>query len=380
MTAAPLSDYALRYPPVIRFGWGVRRELPALLREAAAAPAVFFVGSAGALGGGRVEELRELCGGWRGQFFGVPHDPPLACIDELAARVRDSGANVVVAAGGGSTLDAAKAAAVLAPAGLPAADVFHGRRPAPAAGLPIFALPTTAGTGAEITNNAVLTDPAAGDKKSIRSPGMIARAALVDVELTLSQPPNLTAWSGLDAFTQAVESYLSNRASAPTRALAAAAAAKLYAHLPAAVADGADRAARTEVAEGSLLSAMAFSQSALGAVHGLAHPIGALTGLPHGLTCAILLPHVLRLNAPACGPLLDALAAACGLRTGQDLVEAVARLCHDLGVPPDFLAAKLRRERLPDILARCRSNSMGANPRALTDAEITAFLAPLLAP
>ncbi|MFA5206783.1 MAG: iron-containing alcohol dehydrogenase [Lentisphaeria bacterium] len=380
MTAAPLSDYALRYPPVIRFGWGVRRELPALLREAAAAPAVFFVGSASALGGGRVEELRELCGGWRGQFFGVHHDPPLAGIDELVARVRDSGANLVVAAGGGSTLDAAKAAAILAPASLPAADVFHGRRPVPNSGLPLFALPTTAGTGAEITNNAVLTDPAAGDKKSIRSPGMIARAALVDVELTLSQPPNLTAWSGLDALTQAVESYLSNRASAPTRALAAAATAKLYAHLPAAVTNGADRAARTAVAEGSLLSAMAFSQSALGAVHGLAHPIGALTGLPHGLTCAILLPHVLRLNAPACGALLDELAAACGLRTGPDLVDAVACLCHDLGVPPDFQAAKLRRERLPDILARCRSNSMGANPRTLTDAEITEFLAPLLAP
>jgi alcohol dehydrogenase class IV len=380
MSPAPLSDYTLRYPPVIRFGWGVRRELPALLREAAAAPAVFFVGSSSALSSARVEELRELCGGWRGQFFGVPHDPPLACIDELAARLRASGANLVVAAGGGSTLDAAKAAAILAPANLPVTAVFQGRLPAPNSGLPFFALPTTAGTGAEITNNAVLTDPAAGDKKSIRSPGMIARAALVDVELTLSQPPNLTAWSGLDALTQAVESYLSNRASAPTRALAAAAAAKLYAHLPAAVADGTDRAARTAVAEGSLLSAMAFSQSALGAVHGLAHPIGALTGLPHGLTCAILLPHVLRLNAPACGALLDELAAACGLRTGPDLVDAISGLCHDLGVPADFRTAKLRRERIPDILARCRSNSMGANPRALTDAEITAFLAPLLAP
>lgn len=380
MIPAPLADYALRYPPVIRFGWGVRRELPALLREAAAAPAVFFVGSASALSSGRVEELRELCGGWSGQFFGVPHDPPLACVDELIARLRASGANLVVAAGGGSTLDAAKAAACLAPANLPVAAVFQGRLPVPSFGLPFFALPTTAGTGAEITNNAVLTDPAAGDKKSIRSPGMTARAALVDVELTLSQPPALTAWSGLDALTQAVESYLSNRASAPTRALAAAATAQLYAHLPAAVDDGANRAARTAVAEGSLLSAMAFSQSALGAVHGLAHPIGALTGLPHGLTCAILLPHVLRLNAPACGPLLDALAAACGLRNGQAFTEAVARLCHDLGVPPSFQAAKLRRERIPDILARCRSNSMGANPRALTDAELTEFLAPLLAP
>ena len=380
MSPAPLFDYTLRYPPVLRFGWGVRRELPTLLREAAAAPAVFFVGSASALSSAGVEELRQLCGGWRGQFFGVPHDPPLACVDELAARLRDSGANLVVAVGGGSTLDAAKAAAVLAPANLPVTAVFQGRLPVPPFGLPFFALPTTAGTGAEITNNAVLTDPVSGDKKSIRSPGMIARAALVDVELTLSQPPHLTAWSGLDALTQAVESYLSNRASTPTRALAAAATAQLYAHLPAAVADGTDRAARTAIAEGSLLSAMAFSQSALGAVHVLAHPIGTLADLPHGLTCAILLPHVLRLNAPACGPLLDELAVACGLRTGAEFTAAITRLCHELDVPPDFHATKLRRERLPDILARCRSNSMGANPRVLTDVEITKFIAPLLAP
>ena len=88
----------------------------------------------------------------------------------------------------------------------------------------------------------------------------------------------------------------------------------------------------------------------------------------------------MRLNAPACGALLDELAAACGLRTGPDFVDAIGGLCHDLGVLADFRTAKLRRERIPDILARCRSNSMGANPRALTDAEITEFLAPLLAP
>ncbi len=375
--------FSLSYPSRIRFGCGVRRELPELLADVlrGAKPAVFLVTTRQVAGDPKwLKEFRVLCGGsLAGLASGIPHDPSLEAVDRLVELVRGSGANAVVAIGGGSVLDAAKAAAVLVPLNESVRPYYDGKKSLPGPGLPLLALPTTAGTGAEITNNAVLSDVAAGVKKSLRSPFMIAAAALVDPELTFTAPPELVAWSGLDALTQAVESYLSRMANDATRPLAAAATAKLLRHLPAAVCGEAVemRAARAEVAAGSLLSAMAFSQSSLGAVHGLAHPLGLHLGLAHGLTCAILLPHILRLNAPVCGERLAELAAVAlpGQGAGaDDFVAAVEALCRILRVPADFAAAGLTPAHFPKILETCRSASMKANPRDLTDAEIQELL------
>jgi alcohol dehydrogenase class IV len=151
-------------------------------------------------------------------------------------------------------------------------------------------------------------------------------------------------------------------------------------HLETAVRDGQDRAARTAVAEGSLLSAMAFSQSGLGAVHGLAHPLGLMLGLPHGFTCAVLLPHILEINRPACEPALAELAGAAGIAGGAaGFIDTVQTLCRQLGIPKTFAAAGLAPGHFPAILKNCRSNSMSANPRPLSDAEILALLGQLTA-
>ena len=240
-------------------------------------------------------------------------------------------------------------------------------------------MPTTAGTGTEVTCNSVLTDVERMEKKSLRSPHMLARVALVDAELTVSQPPGLTAWTGLDALTQAVESYICLKAHDVSRALAAAAVRQLLAFLPTAVREGANRVAREAVAEGSLLSGMAFSQSGLGAVHGLAHPLGLALDLPHGLTCAILLPHILRLNMAACPAALDMLAAGVGVGGRAALVERIATLCRELGVPSTFGRCGLTPAKFPQILAACRSASMKSNPRHLSDEEITSLLSSLSA-
>ena len=372
------SAFELRYPAVVRFGWGVRRELPALLRELASGQEpvpVFLVASRSALQGDSLAEFKALCGpGLKGIYGEVPHDPPLTVVNAIISRLRETGTAVVIAVGGGSVIDAAKAAAAVAPFG-PAVDpFFHGKQALLQPGLPLVALPTTAGSGAEITLNAVLTDTARRVKKSLRSPYMAPKAALVDVELTMTQPPALTAWSGLDAFTQALESYLSRKAHSVSRLLAVRAMERLLKFLPVAVKDGTDREARTAVAEGSLLSGMAFSQSGLGAVHGLAHPLGLALDLPHGYTCAVLLPHILALNAPVCGAELRELSTAFGLADGAAFLQAVEALCRDLQVPPDFRPHGLAERHFPEILANCRSNSMQANPRDLSDAEILALL------
>ncbi len=373
------KPFELRYPPLIRCGWGVRQDVPRVLADTGGweTPRVFLVASQSAMAGGRLAEFESLCGGFCGQVLGIPHDPPLASVDALLRAIRESDTEVVLAVGGGSVIDAAKAAAALAPFTENVRPYFDGEVAVPAYGLPLLALPTTAGSGAEITSNAVLTDPVRGVKKSLRSPHLVPAAALVDAELTLSQPPNLTAWSGLDALTQALESYLSLQAHAASRALARQAVRQIMEFLPVAAASGHDREARTRMAEGSLLSAMAFSQSGLGAVHGLAHPLGLALGLAHGLTCAILLPHVLRLNAGVCAGELAELAAFCGLRSGEDFVGRIDALGATLGVPHGFAGHGLRPEHFGQVLVNCRSASMKANPRPLSDADITELLTAL---
>lgn len=374
-----LTTFELRYPGLIRFGWGCRQELPAAMREltVGATPRALLLCSRSFAQTASFAELRALAGGEACTVFTeVRAEPELAVVDAVAALAREHGAGLLVAAGGGSVMDVGKAAAVVA-AGGPAAttaDYFHGRRPVAGPLLPLIVLPTTAGSGAEITCNAVLTDPAVPVKKSLRSPAMVPRVALVDPELTVSLPSEQTAWSGLDALTQAVESYLSTRANAASRALARDAAALLLHWLPAAVRNGQDREARTGVAQGSLLSGMAFSQSSLGAVHGLAHPLGLGLGVAHGLTCAILLPHVLELNAEVTRADQDTLGAACGVRDGEGFRAAIRELCAAFGVPIGFTRWGLCEAQFPAILATCRSASMQTNPRPLSDPEIVALL------
>lgn len=366
--------FTLRYPKIIRFGWGCGQELAAVVAEVAGPGVpVLLVRSASAppLGGG----LKIA-----GTVSGIPGDPPLAEVDRVIEAVRASGAGAVVAIGGGSVIDVAKAAALLVPVGGCCADWFRDQSRLPARSLPLIAVPTTAGSGAEMTMNAVLTDTEKRIKASLRSPAMVPSAAVVDPELTLTCPANLTAACGLDAFTQAVESYISLRGNEFTRPLASRAAALLLLNLETAVRDGQNRAARTAVAEGSLLSAMAFSQSGLGAVHGLAHPLGLDLKLPHGFTCAVLLPHILEINRSVCEVALAELAAAAGVAGGADgYIRTVRMLCGKLGIPKTFAAAGLVSEQFPAILKNSRSNSMSANPRPLSDDEILALLGQLTA-
>ena len=375
--SVPGEAFELRYPATILFGWGTLGQLPAVLGEAAAcsdAPPVLLVSGRRYVTREHAPALRRLCGTVCAHYVGVPPDPPLETVDELADLARSNGAGAVVAVGGGSVIDAAKAAAIVAGTSGSVRPFFEGTRAVERPGLPLIAVPTTAGTGAEITKNAVLTDRQSAVKKSLRSPLMVPHAAIVDPELTLTMPPDLTAATGLDALTQALESYISLRANGVTRPLAAEAVRLLLTHLPAAFADGRDVAARTAVAKGSLLSAMAFSQSGLGATHGLAHPLGVALHLAHGLTCGILLPHVLAWNAPVCQEQLALLARAAGMQSAERLVSAVCELWHELGVPGTLAEHGLCSDHFDSIVANCRSGSMRANPRPMTDDDVRALL------
>lgn len=373
-----LRAYSSYFPPAVHFGSGCRRLCVDIVDGLCAPtpPRIFLVCSQSVFGQEPTQDLLAALGSRvLAARVGVPHDPPLSCVDEIITAARASGANAFVAIGGGSVMDATKTAALLAAAvPVPVADYFRGQRALPARGLPLLSLPTTAGTGAEITKNAVLTDVEKDTKGSIRSPAMIPAAALIDPDFTLALPAQVTADSGMDALTQALESYVSTGASELSRGLAERAVALLLRWLPVAYAEGGHAEARLRVAEGSMLTALAFSQSGLGAVHGLAHPIGHVLNLAHGLTCAVLLPHIMRWNYDCRRADWSRLARACGLADAAALLQAVEALAAELCVPRDLSGLGLREEHFAYIVQHCRSGSMKANPRAMSDDDVLAML------
>ena len=247
---------------------------------------------------GWLTALLETAGVAVEPFEQAPPEPDVGTVDAARRTLRERACDLVVEAGGGSAIDVGKAAAALAFEDALTAE-FHAGRAIGQPGLPHIAVATTAGTGAEVTCNSVLTDPAGRLKKSIRGDGLMPTVSITDPDLTLSCPPEVTAGAGMDALVQAVESFLSVHAIPTTEALSLGAVRLIVEHLPAAYEDGRDRRARAAVSEGSYMAGLALGSARLGAVHGLAHPLGLYSGLPHGVVCAALMPAVLRLNAPA---------------------------------------------------------------------------------
>jgi len=311
------------------------------------------------------------------EFFDeVESDPSLATVDRGAQRLKDSSANVVVGLGGGSALDAAKALAAVATQPESVYTYFDGA-PIQSAGLPFVAVPTTAGTGAEVTINAVLTDQRQRTKRSLRNPLMMAAVALVDPELTRGMPPYLTACTGMDALVQAIEAFVTKTSNPVSDALSLRAIELIVGALPRAVQNGEDMGAREQMALGSLLSGMAFSNAGLGAVHGLAHPIGAKFGVPHGHACAVLLPPVIRFNMSVRSDRYAQIARLIGLQSAEDLVGCLEDLLAETGLSADFKQWGISEADVPAIVADSRSSSMKKNPREARDEDLRALLAKL---
>jgi alcohol dehydrogenase class IV len=321
--------------------------------------------------------------------FPVPAEPTVELARAGVAAAREHGADVVAAIGGGSVIDAGKAVAMLlANAGDPLdyLEVVGAGRPVTRAAVPCVAVPTTAGTGAEVTANAVLAVPAHGLKASLRSPLMIPRVALIDPRLTVSCPPPVTAASGLDALIQCLEPFVSVRATPLTDALAREGLLRAAAGLRAAYADGSDLAAREDMAICALLGGMALANAKLGAVHGLAGVIGGTADVPHGIACAALLAPVIEANVRALrsrpsGPAaLDRYAEIARLLTGQpgaSIDDGLAWIRQTLGLlaVPGLAAFGLRSGQADDIAAKAAtSSSMQGNPVTLSHDELVAVV------
>jgi alcohol dehydrogenase class IV len=340
---------------------------------------------------GRAGPLVELlhARGVRTASLRVVGEPTTALIECGVERARTERCDLVVALGGGSVIDAGKAIAALLTNSHPLRDYLEvvGRgRPLTKRSAPFIAIPTTAGTGAEVTRNAVLMVEEAQVKVSLRSPLMLPAVALIDPELTYTLPPAITASTGLDALTQCIEPFVTPHANPLTDAVAREGMRRVTRGLRRAYRDGGDVEARGDMAVASLCGGLALANAKLGAVHGFAAPLGGMFPIPHGVACARMLPFAVEINvralearAPA-SPALARYYEMSQLLTGdmnasaEDGIAWLAELVEELAVP-GLATYGVTQADIPRIVEQARrASSMQGNPIALTDEELAEAL------
>jgi alcohol dehydrogenase class IV len=321
--------------------------------------------------------------------FSVFREPDIQTVQLGVDTAKRQGCDHVIGFGGGSALDAGKAiAAMLTDEGelLDYLEVIGRANALSRASAPFIAIPTTAGTGSEVTRNAVLASPEHRVKVSLRSPFMLPHVALVDPELTYDLPPAITATTGLDALTQLIEPYLSSRANPMTDALCVDGIRRVARSLRAAFGDGRNPVAREDMAAGSLFGGLALANAGLGAVHGFAGPIGGMFPAPHGAICAAILPHVMNANLCALRerqPASDTLGRFESVArlltgedgaTGDDGIEWLRRLVAELHIP-GLRTYGVSREHTAELASKAaQASSMKANPIPLTREELALTL------
>jgi alcohol dehydrogenase class IV len=322
-------------------------------------------------------------------LFQVAGEPTTSLISEGLQVARDSHCDLIIGIGGGSALDAGKAiSALVTNSGemLDYLEVIGRGKALSVKALPFIAIPTTAGTGTEVTRNAVIGSPEHQVKVSLRSPLMLPRLALVDPKLTYDLPIEVTASTGLDALTQLIEPFVSVKANPISEAIAREGIQKAARALPSLQRDLGDRSARDEMALASLLGGIAMANAALGAVHGFAGPVGGMFPVPHGVVCARLLPLVMEANLNALAqrmpgsPVLARYQEVAVMLTGNaeaqptDGFHWVEDLVEKLNIS-NLGAYGIKREHIPELVKKsARASSMKGNPIQLTNNEMRAIL------
>ncbi|MDE3113269.1 MAG: iron-containing alcohol dehydrogenase [Chloroflexota bacterium] len=373
--AAPRID-VFRIPTRIMFGRGVSERVAEPLAQVAA-KRVLIVTDPGVVRAGLVapieQRIREAGIAYE-IYDGVVPDPVVADVERCFERARDMRADALVAIGGGSSIDTAKMAAVLMTNGGTVLDyVGIDKVPRPAA--PVVAIPTTAGTGAEITINSVIADPEQHKKLVIISPNATALFALEDPDMTRGLPPFLTAITGMDTLVHAVESYVNKNTYPMTRSLAIDAIRDAGWALPRAVKDGSDLEARERMMRAVVSASLAFSNTRLGNVHAMALPLGGWCHVAHGTAVAVLLPHVMEFNRTAAPDRFAEVGEALGV--GKDPQAAVRRthaLLEETGIPTRLSECGVTDDKIGAMAKDAmQSGNIAVNPRATTLADIEAL-------
>jgi len=396
MNGGPSLSYEFVSPQCIVFGWGRRREVGGLAKTLGRR--AFIVCGAQALVDGGIVE--EISGSLRQEGITpaltetISHEPEVDDVDRLAASLRGQGAgrgDFVVAIGGGAAIDLGKAVGVMttnneSPTVKDYLESVGRGLKIVNDPLPLLAMPTTAGAGAEATRNAVISCYDPPFKKSLRDTRLLPKVALVDPELSVSVPPATTAASGMDAIAQLIESYISRKAEPIPQALALQGLKLAISSIAEAVRDGQSRMARERMAHAALLSGMCLANSGLGMAHGVAAALGVNHRVPHGVACALMLPVALRVNRRVRQGELAQLARSLfgqGPSSSPEgavemFIRVIEKLCEGVGVPKRLSQLGVTREHIPALVAGSRGSSMSGNPRDLSDEELTQILEDIL--
>lgn len=315
-------------------------------------------------------------------FDAVEPDPSIQVATKAAEMAKNVKANVLIALGGGSAIDTAKSAALLVTNGGYLKD-YAGVNKVIKPILPLIAVPTTAGTGSEVTIFAVMSDPEKQEKFTISSALIAPAVAVLDPLLTLKLPPSVTAFTGMDALTHAIEAFTSSIAQPATDALALSAIKLILKHLPVAVGRGDNIMARDGMLQASLLAGIAFNNAFLGLAHAIASPLGGHFHVPHGLANAVMLPYVMEYNLPTAVRRYAEIGRALGLQAVGDTPRAVAektvaaitQLARDINIPEKLSNIGAKEELLP-LVARdaLKSIQLKFNVRNASEKEILALL------
>lgn len=304
-------------------------------------------------------------------FDKVFPEPDTTLIDEGVNLAKERRCDMVIGLGGGSAIDVAKAIAGLVkePGFISVADYLEGEgtKRISSNGVPFIAIPTTAGTGSEITMNSVIINRRTRSKRSLRSTSLFAKVAIIDPKLTVNLPAKITAYSGMDALAHLVEGYISKKSNPFTDPLALQGINLIGRSLFNAVQDGTDLQARTDMAMASLLGGICVSNAGLGIVHGIGAFLGALHNIPHGLACAVLLPYAMEFNSKVAHKKLREVNQALGMK--------IKDMCRKIDIPQRLSELGISKDALPE-LAKCglTSSSTKGNPREVNYQDMVEFL------
>jgi len=316
-------------------------------------------------------------------FSDVEADPCVETVDRGARMMREFGADAALALGGGSPMDCAKAVCLMQANEGSIRDYIHGSRPVSSPARPLVCIPTTAGTGSEVTAAAVTTDRESGEKIGLSHDSMMPVTALVDPELHIDMPPSLTASTGLDALCHAIEAFTGIAADPISDSLCMQAIRMIGHNLCRAFANGRDIEARSRMALASLMAGAGFTNASLGLVHGIAHCLGAMYGVPHGVANALMLPHVMEFNAMAAPEKFSEIAVALGEDVSElSLRDAslraasrVRQMCVDLRMPLSLRSTGVREEDFPAIVKNTMTFArLPNNIRTVTEHDVEMIL------
>jgi len=369
--------------PVVYHGAGALGQLEAIVKRAGC-KRVGIVTDSGIAKSEICEKVLQASGVETSLFEGVIPEPPLEVVDQCSEFLKQNRCELAIALGGGSSIDVAKMAALLIGNSGTVTDYFGVDR-VPKAGLPVVAIPTTAGTGSEMTPAAVFVDTKAKAKKGVRSDLMLPRAAILDPELTLSLPQMLTASTGIDALTHAIECYTSTQHTIMSDMMAEKAIELIGEHLPVAYANGSNIQARYGMLMGSNLAGIALAIANVGAVHSLAQTLGGEYRVAHGVANALFLPYVMEFNRLSCRRKYARVAELLGEQVAElsldeasvRAIEAVRRLTGALGIPQRIRDLGISEESVEILAKRCmetQARLLVLNPRTVGSEDLQAIL------